>query len=243
MARNLPNGYLIQKHHHRRSQLIYGTTGSIVVSTAQGHWVVPPQRAVWIPAGTTHEMRTAGAVKMRTVYVEPDARPDLPSKCQVMLVRPLLRELIKVAARFPIDCEKSCRDERVIELILDELLPLDVQPLHLPWPNDSRAKRACELMTEDLSETVDMRQIGVLAGASKRTLERLFPQETGLSCAQWRRQAKLLHALELLANNNSVSFVAEAVGYESVSAFSSLFRLQFGATPSKYFGIAPWDPR
>lgn len=235
MARDLPDGFLIPWHKHRRAQLIYGVTGSITVSTEEGQWVVPPHRAVWIPGDTPHQMRTSGFVQMRTLYVEPEARDSLPGFCQVMLVTPLLRELIKEATAMPIDDVDSGRNQRILELILDELMPLALQPLHLPWPTDPRAVKACQLLTADLAEPIDMRKVGALSGASQRTLERLFPRETGLTCAEWRRQARLMRAIELLAAQVPVSDVATAVGYESLSAFSAVFRARVGASPSTYF--------
>ncbi|SFD88189.1 AraC family ligand binding domain-containing protein [Salipiger profundus] len=107
MARDLPDGFLIPWHKHRRAQLIYGVTGSITVSTEEGQWVVPPHRAVWIPGDTTHQMRTSGLVQMRTLYVEPEARENLPSFCQVMMVTPLLRELIKEASTMPNNADEE----------------------------------------------------------------------------------------------------------------------------------------
>lgn len=235
MARDLAHNFHIPLHRHRRAQLIYGATGSIIVSTDLGQWVVPPHRAVWIPADVEHEMRTSGFVEMRTIYVEQAARKNLLPTCQVMTVRPLLKELIREAVLLPIDYVKGGRDERIVELILDELEPLEVQPLHLPWPTDKRARAACSLLIESLSENIGLREIGAKVGASQRTLERLFPRETGLTCAEWRRQARLMHAVELLSKGEAVSSVALSVGYESVSAFSAIFRTHFGMRPSTYF--------
>ena len=235
MARDLPSGLFIPPHSHRRSQLIYGTTGSITVSTDAGKWVVPSHRTVWVPAGTEHAMTTHGQVEMRTLYVEPNARSDLPTSCKVLSIGPLMRELIKEATRIPINYERGGRDERLIELILDELQPLRSLPLHLPWPKDPRASAACTLIFENVDSNLILADIGKNVGASARSLERLFPRETGLTFAEWKRQARLLRALELLALGEPVSSTAYKVGYESVSAFSVVFRTFFGTTPSKYF--------
>ena len=135
----------------------------------------------------------------------------------------------------PLNDVDTGRNQRILELILDELKPLSLQALHLPWPADPRAVKASQLLIADLSEPVDMQQVGALSGASQRTLERLFPRETGLTCAEWRRQARLMRAIELLAMKVPVSVVATAVGYESLSAFSAVFRARVGASPSSYF--------
>jgi AraC-like DNA-binding protein len=69
-----------------------------------------------------------------------------------------------------------------------------------------------------------------------KTIQRLFVKETGMTFGQWRQQARLLRALELLAVGEKVIDVALALGYESPSAFAAMFRKQFGQTPSQFFG-------
>lgn len=68
-----------------------------------------------------------------------------------------------------------------------------------------------------------------------KTIQRMFVKETGLTFGQWRQQLRLLRALELLASGEKVIDVALALGYESPSAFASMFRKHFGQTPSAFF--------
>src|SRR4030095_12851624 len=94
MAKDFPDGFHIAPHSHERAQLIFAAHGAMLVSTREGSWAVPPQRAVWMPAGVDHEIRRAGAVAIRTLYVRPDASDGLPAEARVLAVSPLLRELI-----------------------------------------------------------------------------------------------------------------------------------------------------
>jgi len=71
-------------------------------------------------------------------------------------------------------------------------------------------------------------------GASKRTLVRLFPEQTGMTFREWRQQRRLLHALELLATGESVTNIALELGYENTSAFIAMFRRCLGTTPRRY---------
>lgn len=75
-------------------------------------------------------------------------------------------------------------------------------------------------------------------GASKRTLTRLFPAQTGMSFRSWRQQRRLLRALELLASGHNVTVVAQELGYENTSAFISMFRRCLGETPARYLDTA-----
>jgi quercetin dioxygenase-like cupin family protein len=70
VGNSYPAGHTHALHRHRRNQLLYASTGVMVVGTAQGTWVVPPQRAIWIPRGIDHEIRMIGDVCTRSVYLK-----------------------------------------------------------------------------------------------------------------------------------------------------------------------------
>ncbi len=150
LASDYPHGYYIAPHRHLRAQLIHALTGVMTVISEHGSWVVPTGRAVWMPAGADHAVRFFGDVSMRTVFVEPDARPNLPGGCEVIEVSPLLREVIVAATRVPLDYEFGGRDHRVMELILDEVQAAPRLQLHVPMPRDARLMRLCERLIATL---------------------------------------------------------------------------------------------
>ena len=234
MAKDFAAGHDIAPHRHPRAQLIFAAQGVMAVRTPQGSWIVPPHRALWVPAETEHAIRMCSAVAMRTVYVRPHAAA-LPDACCVVAVSPLLRELILRAAGRPLLYDEQGPDGRVAAMILDELRALAVLPLHLPWPADKRLQRICAALRDDpaLMRTLD--EWSAAAGASSRTLARLFRKETGMSFGAWRQQARLLDALGRLATGEAVTNVALDLGYASPSAFTSMFRRALGRAPSRYF--------
>ena len=73
MAKDFPHGHHIPVDRHERGQLVYAVSGVMTVTTPHGTWVVPPQRAVWVPPRTDHESRMSGHVQMRTLYLRRDA--------------------------------------------------------------------------------------------------------------------------------------------------------------------------
>lgn len=241
MAKDYPEGWVNAWHRHRRAQLVYASSGVMTIRTPHGTWVVPPDRALWIPPAVEHEIVMAGAVTMRTVYVDPDAAAaaGLPDTCSVVAVSGLLRELILRAVAMPLLYDEDGPDGRVARLILDELRVLRALPLHLPDPQDPRLKRLCEAIRERPADDRTLARWGADVGASARTLARLFRRETGLSFGHWRAQARLLAALSRLAAGEKVTSVALELGYESPSAFAALFRRQFGVPPSRYFQDRP----
>ena len=231
-ASRLPRGHEIALHRHDSAQLIFAKQGVMTVTAADGIWIVPPQRAVWMPAGLDHAIRCATRVEMRSLYFGRGQEPMAAGHCMVIQVSPLLRELIVAAV------ETIPPPERLVHLlglIGQEVRPLRALSLHLPEPRHPTLCRITRQIRErpDLATSLDA--WGREVGASRRTLTRRFIAETGLTFRQWQRQARFHAALSLLAEGEAVGRVAAATGFESASAFASAFRRAFGTSPSRYF--------
>jgi AraC-like DNA-binding protein len=235
-ATEFADGHHIAPHQHRRMQLIFAARGVMTVSTAHGAWVVPPQRALWMPGGVTHEICMAGAVSMRTLYVRPDPGDGrLPAAIRVIAVSPLLRELILRACTLPTLYDETGPDGRIMALILDEIAALPSLALDLPTPRDPRLQALCRRLQTDPGDARTLADWARAAGASARTLARLFRKETGLGFAEWRQQARLLAAVARLAEGQPITRIALDLGYDSPSAFAAMFKRALGAPPSRYF--------
>ncbi|MDQ0396307.1 AraC family transcriptional regulator [Labrys monachus] len=234
MEVDYPDGTSTGLHAHPRAQLLHAIQGVMIVRSAVGIWVVPPNRAVWLTAGIEHEVRMCGDVKIRTVFVDPDASAFLPAASCVVAVSPLLRELIVAAVGIPPDYAPGGRDERLMQLLLDELQGRDVLPLHLPMPRDRRVRTVCEALAARPGDEATAGQWASRLGVTPKTLHRLFPKETGLTFGQWRQQARLLGALERLAKGERIVEVALDSGYASQSAFTAMFRRHFGMPPGLF---------
>jgi AraC-like DNA-binding protein len=227
--------YIIPPHAHDWHQLIYASEGVMWVKTAEGDWVVPPSRAVWVPAGVEHGIEMTGSVLVQTLYLSTTVSARLPKRCCAVNVSPLLRELIRHAVALgPLSRNDPAR-ARLIGVLLDQLGALPTIPLQLPWPLDERAQRAATWVKGHLDDPSSTRQLARRATLSVRTLERLFQKETGLTFGKWRQQLRLLYALRLLAAGRPVTAVALEVGYESASAFIVMFKRTLGVTPRRYF--------
>lgn len=225
----------IERHAHRKHQLVHAVHGVMVVQTQAGQWVVPPTRAIWMPAGTLHWIRCVGAVHMRSLFLKPNVARALPSSLQVVGISPLLRELIKAAAAIDRPYAASSREGRLMRLILDELRTLPELPLHLPRPADRRLRAICEQLDRRPDDEATLEDWADKLHITAKTIQRLFAKETGMTFGQWRQQSRLLRALERLATGEKVLDVALQLGYESPSAFTTMFKRQLGRTPSRFF--------
>ncbi len=215
--------------------LIYASAGVMSVHTSSGSWVVPPHRAVWVPAGMERSIEVSAGLAMRTLYFKPGVATSLPRDCCVVNVPPLLRELILHTIDIGMLNRAIPAHARLIGVLVDQLKALSTVPLQLPQPADPRARQVAALLEANPGEDAALAKLARQAGASTRTIERLFRAETKMTFAGWRERLRLLHALRLLAAGEAVTNVALELGYASPSAFIAMFRRALGTTPSRYY--------
>jgi AraC-like DNA-binding protein len=228
--------YTSATHDHEWDQLTYAASGVMHVETETARWLVPPHRAVWLPAGTMHTEVMHAPVSVRTLYLVPRMARTLPRRCCVINITALLRELIlRISRRGALDRRKP-GDAHLISVLFDELVSVSEVPLQLPLPRDPRARRLAAVLQARPNEEGSIAILSRRVGASRRTMERLFLGETHMTVGEWRRRLRLLHGVRLLALGHSVTNVALDCGYASTSAFIAAFRKAFGTTPSRYSG-------
>lgn len=240
--RDLDDGDVIERHVHDHAQFLYAISGVMRVRTPLGSWVVPPQRAVWIPSGIEHEVACLGDLAMRNVYIHSRAAPAARDACCVLSVSPLLRELVLSTVDLGAPFGATGEAARLVAVLLDQIAAAPSIELRLPIPRDRRLRYVTDALAADPADRRTLEDWARAAGASARTLARLFQSETGLSFRAWRQQVRLHEALARLATGEPVTGVAYAVGYDSPSAFIAMFRQVTGETPSRYVARpAPGD--
>jgi AraC-like DNA-binding protein len=235
VGNSYPAGHRHPPHRHRRNQVLYASKGVMVVETGQGAWVVPPQRAIWIPGGIDHEIRMIGDVSTRSVYLQNGVIEKASDRCQVLGVTPLLGRLLTEAADLPVAYEADERANHIMRLIILELRSAVELPLRVPIPVHAKLKSKCRRFLAKPGSGDKIDDWAADLHMSRRAFTRLFRQETGMSLSEWRQQAIVMTALSRLASGEPVTVVALDCGYASVGAFSSMFRRVTGTAPSNYF--------
>lgn len=225
----------VAPHRHKWGQLAYASMGVMIVSTEKGRWMVPQERAVWIPPDISHSVRTNAQLKFRSIHISTAYSERLTNQCRVIKVSPLLKALIFRATDIPKHYKDGTADSRIMSVILDQIEEAEDAPLHLPMPTDTRLLRIVDILLANPADTRSLEELAKISGASGRTLARLFKKETGLTFGKWRQQRRLLAALSLLTEGQPVTNIALDLGYESVSAFIAMFKVALGTTPSRYF--------
>jgi AraC-like DNA-binding protein/quercetin dioxygenase-like cupin family protein len=229
-----PAGFEVEAHWHVYAQFLFAVEGTMAVRTPRKAWTVPTSRALWIPPRTVHAIEMKGPVEVRTMFVAATATGTMPTDCVVLEVTPLLRELLVRATTLPDAPTLSQDDELLMKLLMVECQRLRHCALSLPLPQEPALLALCEQLLADLSSMQASKATAQTMNISARTLYRRFLQETGLSFTAWKQQARLLEAVHRLSHGVSVTTVALDLGYESPSAFSTMFKRALGLAPRDF---------
>lgn len=230
------SGTVIEPHRHAWHQLLYASSGAMSVDAERESWMIPPGKAVFLPAGRTHSIRMWGIVAMRSlVFPAALVGPELAAERRVLSVTPLLRELIlRVVDLAALDTRIPAH-QRLLAVLLDEMNAAPVQPLSLPLPADARALAVARHVLADSAGAATLDLLARRYGAGRRTLERIFRAETGMSFGLWRQKVRMLDSVRLLSEGKPVTDAALDCGYASVSAFIAAFKQTFGCTPGRLY--------
>jgi AraC-like DNA-binding protein/quercetin dioxygenase-like cupin family protein len=238
LAITLRAGGHVGVHRHAWAQLVFASSGVMRVSTEAETWLAPATKAIWLPANVAHHIGVQGEVAMRTLYLAPARAAALPREPVTLAVEPLLRELILHIVRLGMLAPDRPEHDRMAGVLVDLLAQARREDLRLPLPGDPRARSAALRLQEAPAGANGLAELAADSGASLRTLQRLFPRETGLTLEAWRQKARLIHAMACLASGDSVTTTALDCGYNNVGAFIVAFSRQFGVTPGRYRAAA-----
>jgi AraC-like DNA-binding protein len=240
VARDYPKGMRIDPHLHREAQLIYAASGTMQVTTPGGRWLVPPDRAVWVPAGLQHTIDLLADIEMRTLYfdlpwLERQQRLQGLTREFVVRVSPLLHQ--SILALFEARNTEE-RTDLLVRLVMLELHQAEDSTTFVPLPHEPRCRRAAMIVLDDPTGAHDIDSLAREVGTSARTLSRLFSTETQLSFKSWCQRARIAAAIQRISTDASVSMkqLATQLGYASVPAFSAAFRQVTGRTPTEFAG-------
>ncbi|WP_329135004.1 AraC family transcriptional regulator [Streptomyces sp. NBC_01476] len=229
----LPHGYHLAPHTHDQGQLVYAAAGTLATTTERGTWVAPANRATWTPPGFAHGHRFYGRTDVRLLTIPVELCVELVEHPSVFAVSPLLREAVLTLTDDRPEARPGAH-QRLLAVVIDELSDAPEHSLHLPEPGDDRLRTVTDLLHADPARPATLTGLGQAAGASERTLSRLFHTELGMSFHRWRTILRIHHALAHLANGMSVTDTAVTCGWSNPSSFIDAFNEVVGQTPGSY---------
>jgi AraC-like DNA-binding protein len=235
----MPAGRVFDWHTHPDHQLAWAASGVLTVRTSTAAWVLPPTRALWIPAGLRHETLSAGTATMRTLYIRPGRCPISWPDCTPVAASPLLAELIGYLENPGLGRDRRGHAEIVL---VDLLKPVTMTTIEVRMPAEERARQVAQALCDDPADGRTLAEWGPQVGATRRTQAPAVLAGPRRTFGRWRALRRLQAAMPALAAGEPVGNVARHVGYESVSAFVAAFRRETGLTPAVYFRSPPEQP-
>lgn len=238
----MPARHAFPAHTHDWHQLLYAISGVLVVTLEGERYFIPPEQAIWLPAGCQHSVYTEFGADLKSLYIDRRYRGlHTDSKARggtqksiVLHITPLMRALIKEAAGFAVNYPTEGYENDLIQLLLQTLSRLQREEVYLPWPNEKDLFQLCNRLYEQPDDTSSTEVLARSVSMSQRTLDRKFRKETGMSLKHWRLQLKMLKAIELLNTGQSITRIALELGYSSPSPFIYMFRERTGISPAQY---------
>lgn len=231
LATDYDDGTFLPMHQHQRAQFLYSIRGMMEVSTEHDRWLVFPDSGVWIPPQTQHSVRMLNA-STRSLYISPEL--SLRDQCEVVKVSKLMHALLMTATDIPRLYELNGRDATVFQLLIYEIQNAKALPFHIPLPQDPILLALCQSFIQSPNIHEPLAKWANLTHKSTRTFARFFQKETGMTFSQWRQKICLLYALTELTKKQPITNIALSLGYESISAFSAMFKKSFNYSPSEF---------
>lgn len=228
----LDHGFHMDAHSHVHGQLVYAASGLLTTTTERGTWVAPANRVTWTPPQFEHSHRFYGSTDVRLIMIPAELCAALVTHPSVFAVSPLLREALLALT----DRKERRTDviERLRAVVIDELVEAPDRSLHLPEPRDDRLRAVTDLLRADPRQSTTLADLGRSAGASARTLSRLFREELGMSFQRWRTVLRIHYALIHLTSGRSVTDTAIECGWSNPTSFIDAFTSVVGQTPGRY---------
>ena len=228
VVRVYPPGHLTPRHEHAWPQLLYASSGVMAVETPQASWIVPPQLAIWLPAGTWHVTRMLTEVNLASLYLR--QTKNSPLTCEVVEIRPLLRELLVAAIDIDLSGPLARRENLLADLIAEELTAAKRGGSPIPLPRDGRLLPFCQRVLSEPSLHITLELHACAVGLTPKTVGRLFQRELGMTFREWRQLVQSSYAVAHLAQGEPVKVVASRLGFTS-SAFSVMMMRNLQCTP------------
>jgi AraC-like DNA-binding protein len=226
-----------EKHAHPRAQLIYSTNGIMRVTVDNCVWLVTSKQAIWVPSEYTHHVSFLKKNEIRNLFIDTSVAIDLPKECFALDVSSFLRELIIKTISFGNDYSLDTSQGRIISVLLDELKKIKPTKCFLPISNEIHIKKVMNELIKNPSDKRTIEELASLACTTSRTLSRLFVKEVGMTFGDWRKQIRIMEAIEKLEKGIPIAQISLDLGYNNPSSFIEMFRKEFGVSPSKYLKI------
>lgn len=225
-------------HKHEIAQLSVPQNGIIYFVVEEQLYVVPPNTAIYIPPNIAHCIyKTNNKIIIENIYFSKQYLDKLPEITKSSTLTDLAKILIARICKISKDNLDNHKTEQMLELLLEELKDNNNFEYNLKIPQDEKLKNVFNSIANNESVSLpNLENCASVINVSSRTLQRIIKQELGVSFILWRSQILFMKSLALIHKHKSTSVVSYMLGFNSESAFISMFKkFSHGKTPSSFY--------
>lgn len=233
-AASMPAATSYPRHRHAWGEFVYSYSGVMEIALAQHHYLAPPQYGIWLPPDVEHVGFNRHAACHCSLYIAPELCAVLPAAHCALNLSPLVRAILDQLRRHPPALTPTAEQARLLQVLLDQLAHAPHAGSYLPGSSDALLGPVLRALTAKPADPRSLPQLARAANTTERTLMRRCQRDLGMSLAEWRQRLKVIEALALLEQGQTVESIGFDLGYSSASAFISMFRKLMGATPDEY---------
>ncbi|WP_372762012.1 helix-turn-helix transcriptional regulator [Pseudoalteromonas sp.] len=223
----------IPLHTHPKGQLILALHGYVTCEVASKMWMVPTHSAIWIPANIEHSNRASDNAQLCHLFIDSQLQ-GMPATACTITISPLIKELMLSLASVSQHYSLSGKTARLAQVLFEQLIDMPIQPLDFVLSTHSVIKTMTKQIISQPYSRKTLPQWAQQFAFTERTLARLIKKETGMTFGKWRTQLHIIIALQALSKQQGVQQVSELLGYESVSAFITMFKKVMKKSPMRY---------
>jgi len=221
-------------HSHEWGQLQVITGGSLEIHAENTRFIAPPHLAVWVPSGAFHYTFNRKPINYCSINIKSQKAKSMPKRTCLVSLTSIVSAIIEDFRVRSINVAESVSDQRLVNVLLDQLYISEEQHHFLPSSNHKLLKPIFDVLEQCPTDNTSLKEWAKKVHTTERTLSRYCQLELGMSFTEWRIRSKYLHSLTLLKSGRSVKEVALTLGYHQASPFIAMFKKYANETPDQY---------
>lgn len=222
------------EHSHSWGEFVYSFSGVMEVRLADSHFIAPPPYGVWLPPHTEHRGQNRDTTSFCSVYISAEYLQKLPERPCILAVNPLMRSILEYLRDHFHGLPLHADDQRLLMVLRDQLGLAECAGSYLPDSQDSLLAPVLRQLQLNPGDNRSLAAFAKTVNTTERTLIRRCKQELGMTFSEWRQRLRVMAALSMLAQGQTVETIAFDLGYSSASAFIVMFRKLMGMTPDEF---------
>lgn len=233
-ATQMPENAAYPQHSHAWGEFVYSFSGVMELRLGDRQYLAPAQYGIWLPPNVEHDAQNRYEACYCSLYVAAQLCEAMPKTTCALTVTPLVRALLEHLRGQAPEPVNTPATDRLLQVLLDQLGVASITGSYLPTSNDPLLAPILKALDANPGDSRSLGELAHSVHTTERTLMRRCQRDLGMTLAQWRQRLRVVRAMRLLEDGETVENIAHDLGYSTASAFIAMFRRLMGVTPDDY---------